>query len=283
MESFVEYRASAYEATIITANDDSVPTYTYIKTGNGDLKMWSVSAQHGRSFIVDKTHDGRYIISKGNGLSYTTHTFVNTGEMGSDTWGLLLKKDAIRDFTLGNEIASLGIKTNEMEYVIELDTLINLPNGESIRPILLQYSVECPYRISDAPFIDKSLMDIEVAKWRNLTACKHEKKYQVAAEVLLKNLRTLHDNKILHNAVHEQNFTWALELLDFELACSPTNPYDSEDYQRHVPDLFSREIIQTYQVILYIAGALREDVDYKYLDAMFRDYGFDISKFSVPF
>lgn len=82
---------------------------------------------HCRSFVVSKTDD-RFIVSKGNGLSYTEWTFLNTGEFGDDTLGLLLKKDALRDFHIGNEIASLGIRTNRMEYVLELNTRVSLPN-----------------------------------------------------------------------------------------------------------------------------------------------------------
>lgn len=76
---------------------------------------------HCRSFVVSKTDD-RFIVSKGNGLSYTEWTFLNTGELGDDTLGLLLKKDALRGFHIGNEIASLGIRTNRMEYVLDLNT-----------------------------------------------------------------------------------------------------------------------------------------------------------------
>ena len=39
----------------------------------------------------------------------------------------------------------------------------------------------------------------------------------IAADLLLHNLQILHKNEILHNAISEQNYTWALELLDFEL------------------------------------------------------------------
>ena len=95
---------------------------------------------HCRSFVVSKT-DNRFIVSKGNGLSYTEWTFLNTGELGDDTLGLLLKKDALRDFHIGNEIASLGIRTNRMEYVLELNTRVTLPNGNTLKPILLQYDV----------------------------------------------------------------------------------------------------------------------------------------------
>ena len=53
------------------------------------------------------------------------------------------------------EISSYGIKTNKMEYVIELEATLSLPTGNLLHPVLLQYDVECPYRISDAAFISK--------------------------------------------------------------------------------------------------------------------------------
>ena len=103
----------------------------------------------------------------------------------------------------------------------------------------------------------------------------------IAANVLIHNLRILHDNNILHNAIHEQNYTWALELLDFELACSPNHPYTKEDDQRHAKDLFAREIIQTYVIINYIAGVLREEPDFKAIDSLFKEFGFDLKQYAV--
>lgn len=88
--------------------------------------MYSLSPNHGRSFLIGRNNDGKFIISKGNGLSYTQYKMLNTGEFGNDTWGLLLRNDAIRDFTLGMEINSLGIKTNQMEYVLELEKILYL-------------------------------------------------------------------------------------------------------------------------------------------------------------
>lgn len=103
----------------------------------------------------------------------------------------------------------------------------------------------------------------------------------IAANVLIRNLRVLHDHDILHNAISEQNYTWALELLDFELACSPAHPYTSEDDMRHVKDLFPREIMQTYVVINYIAGVLRENIDFVEIDKLFAEYGFDLKQYVV--
>ena len=103
----------------------------------------------------------------------------------------------------------------------------------------------------------------------------------IAANVLIKNLRILHDHNILHNALSEQNYTWALELLDFELACSPTHPYNNEDDMKHVKDLFPRELMQTYVIINYIAGVLHEVINYSQVDALFAEYGFDLKQYAV--
>lgn len=103
----------------------------------------------------------------------------------------------------------------------------------------------------------------------------------IAANILINNLRILHSNNILHNAIHEQNYTWALELLDFELACSPQHPYTKEDYQRHVKDLLPREIIQTYLIICYIAGILKEDINFAEIDSLFNEYDFNLRQFDI--
>lgn len=208
---------------------------------------------------------------------------LHTREFFDDTWGLLLKQDAERDFILGQEIQGLGIKTNNMEYVMELVEDVLLPSGHTLKPVLLQYNVECPYRISDAPFMRLEQIHAEVAKWEKMNDLGFERSYLIAANVLVRNLRILHDNGILHNAIIEQNYTWALELVDFELACSPKHPYLNDDDRRHVKDLFPREIIQTYVIINYIAGLLMENIDFSLVDAIFAKYGFDLKQYVVCF
>lgn len=251
---------------------------------NGDVEVWNIAPHsHGRSFIVGKKEDGRFIVSKGNGFSYTGYTFANTGEMGDGTWGLLLEADAVRDFNLGNDVAALGIKTNKMEYVLELECDAVLPNGQCVRPYLLQYDVECPYRISDSRFIPQEQFDAEILKWEKCNSEGYDSKHRhmIAANVLIRNLRTLHDNGILHNAITSQNYTWALELLDFELAYSPWHPYTRADYLRHVPELYAREVLQTYNIIVEIAQILSEDFNYSEINELFAKYGFDLNKFNV--
>lgn len=272
---------SYYPFNIIHDSRSSQKIYPYVRNLNGDKEMRCLTPLHGRSFVVGRTESGRYIVSKGNGLSYTQSPFLHTGEFYDGTWGLLLQQDAKRDFLLGQEIEMLGIKTNHMHYVLELDLEISLPNGHKVKPTLLQYDVECPYRICDAPFMKREQIQAEVKKWVMTNEYGYDRYHLMAAEVLIHNLRLLHDNNILHNAIHEQNYTWALELLDFELACSLRYPYDSEDNMRHVKDLFPREIIQTYIIINYIAGVLEEEVDFVTIDLIFEKYGFNIRQFDI--
>lgn len=266
----------------LACTNSKIAPFPNLRYNDGDREMWCVSPIHGRSFVVGKHDNGRYIVSKGNGLAYTQHTFLYTPEMPTDVWGLLLKKDALRDFYCGQDVQALGIKTNQMECVIELDVPIHIEQTNAdIKPCLLQYSVECPYRIADAGFMDRSQIMQEVEKWNVFNAKGYSKNHLVAADVLINNLRIMHGNGVLHNALTYENLTWALELLDFELTHTPQHPYDNEDYVRHVPTLFDREVMDTYKLIIYIAGVLHEDVDYKMIDAMFLEYGFDINKYTL--
>lgn len=273
-----EFKASRLKYQILKSNECIESPFPLLRDSTGEYTMRSISPNHGRSYIVGQCKNGRYIITKGNGLAYSQYEFINTREFGDDSMGLLLKKDAIRDFNLGNEIASLGIRTNHMQYVIELNKKLNLPTGHILKPVLLQYDVECPYRINDALFIENSTIQSYVKKWPDI---HYKDKYLAASEVLINNLRILHDNNILHNAITTHNITWALELLDFELACSPVHPYDTEDEQRHVKDLFAREIISTYEIINVIASILHESIDYQEVERIFKKYDFNISQYSI--
>ena len=276
-----EYSASAIPYNIIAENcRKEIFPYPFLRSATGTEIIYSVSPLHGRSFVMGRNDDGRYIVSKGNGLCYSQHTFLYTPEMPTDVWGLLLKEDALRDFYCGQDVQQLGIKTNQMECVLELDYPIHIVKTDAdIKPYLLQYSVECPYRISDAAFMTREQIDTEVAKWQQYNKEGYKFNHLIAADVLLNNLRILHDNNVLHNAFTEQNHTWALELLDFELCRTPQQPYTKTDYERHFCDLFDREIIYAYVIINTIAQILHEPVDFKSIDKIFFKYGFDLKKY----
>ena len=256
--------------------------FPLIRNQNGTEKLYSVSPIHGRSYVVGRTDEDRYVVSKGNGLAYSEHSFLYTPEMPSDVWGLLLKEDALRDFHCGQDVQALGIKTNQMECVLELDYPIHIAQTDvDLKPVLLQYDVECPYRIADTPFMEKELIRAEIEKWQQYNRKGYSDNYLIAAEMLISNLRIMHDHEVLHNALTYENLTWALELLDFELCRTPQHPYTKGDYERHVCNLYDREVIDTYKIIIYIAGCLRETVDFKKVDVLFKDYGFNLEKFEL--
>lgn len=183
---------------------------------------------------------------------------MDTSKIGDTVWGALFKENAIRDYTIGQEIAKLGIKTNLMEYVLEIDTGMRFANvGRNDKPYLLQYSVECPYRICDLPLC-LWIFEKELSKWKKMNGMKRSEYYISAANLLIRNLRIMHDNNIMHNAIHVQNYTWALELVDFESSRTEATPYDNREYEEYYPLLMKSEFIQTYEVINYIAWCLGE-------------------------
>lgn len=279
-----EYKAQELGHSILLDAGSGEKVYPYIRSESGDKTMLLVGPQHGRSYVVAKNDDGRYIVSKGNGLSYSRSIFLDTMESAFDIWGCLRESDARRDFLQGQDIASLGIKTNKMQYVLSIDNMdIPLLNGTTIHPILLQYSVECPYRISDASVMGKDLILNEASKWisPHREFSNKGQYHETAAEILISNLRIMHENNVLHNAISTQNYTWALELLDFELSSSPKHPYDREDYQRHVPTLMPREIMYTYQIIVEIAYCLGEAIDFYRIDQIFLENGFNLNKYNI--
>lgn len=275
--------ARRYNFSVLAEVDwDYGEAYPFLRDPDGTgERLIIVSPDHGRSYIVGQNDaEDRCIISKGNGLSYTQHPFLNTHEFGDETWGLLLRRDALRDFHNGQVAASMGIKTNRMHCVLELDRPIKL-GAETIKPVLLQYDVECPYRISDAAFYDKSFFEEYYEKWSFPGVPESAPRHLVAAHILAWNLSTMHNAGFLHNAITVQNYTWALELLDFELSSSKEYPYDSAADRGKSALLFNREVIYTYQIVNYIAGVLSEDIDYKTIDDIFMSYGFDLSKMQV--
>lgn len=166
-----------------------------------------------------------------------------------------------------------------MEYVLELGYDMMSPyKKETIRPYLLQYRVECPYRICDFAFMPRKEFQKQVNNWNKLNKKGYDRYHLIAANILIENLRILHSHKILHNGIHTQNYTWALELLDFEGSRTPTYPYDSAEYETLVLELIDGEVIQTYEVISYIAWCLDEILDVKVIDELFKDNGFTLNE-----
>lgn len=274
------FKAKYYPFTVLCHNnndnnDIQIP-YPLLRDDLGDVNLYCVSPLHGRSFVLGKNSNGRWIISKGNGLSYSSHRFLNTGITDNYLWGVLPKHNAIRDFEIGIEVGDLGIKTNLMEFVLEINCTIN---DQITNPCLLQYSVECPYRICDFAFMSKNILHKYLRTWELMNDHNFNNYYLIAANILIRNLRIMHDNGVMHNAINPQNYTWALELVDFEGSRTNKMPYSNKEYESHIANLIQGEIIQTYQVINYIAYCLRESIDFKIVDKLFYQYGFDLNKY----
>ena len=267
MNVFRAERLSTFEIPYI--RDNKVDIYPFVRSDAGDETIFCVSPIHGRSFVLCHNANGRWTVGKGNGLSYTSHPFVLTTPVNGDTWGGLSLDSAIRDYNIGNQVRELGIKTNIMDCVIALDKPI-IVNGLSSQSALLQYSVECPYRISDFGFIPKDELKHHIGKWQS----EPNELHLYAARVFIQNLRILHDNHIMHNAMHPINYTWALELVDFEASRSDKYPYDNAAYEAHVPMLIELEVIQVYEIINYVAWCLGEQVNYNKVEKLFEQYGF---------
>lgn len=253
--------------------------YPYFRSKDGCKDMYVVSPQHGRSFLMGKQGDS-YIISKGNGLSYTSYSVLNTDDFSDHLWGVLFRDAAIRDFRIGMEVAKMGVHTNRMCCVIELQYDIK-KDDNIIRPCLLQYMVDSPYRLSDFPYMTKAQVEQAVANWVGEEECRNKKKHIIAANVLVRNLYILHSNHVLHNAIHLQNYTWALELLDFELSRTDSFPYCDQEDEIIAGKLYKREVMQTYEIIYNIAAFLNEKICYNEIENIFDNYGFALNNFKI--
>lgn len=262
----------------ILFSKDGVKYYPKIVTVNtSNEKLFSASPLHGRSIIVDYNPDfKRFIITKGNGLTYFPFGFLSTEEHDSNAWGYLRKKDAVRDFKSGSYINKLGILTNEMEAVYTLnEEQVKYSNCiKSSTPTLLQYSVKCPYRIADIPFLSNALVNSFVKNWADIFNDENDELHCIAANVLLKNIKIMHDNNILHNAIHSQNYSLSLELLDFELSRTPITPYDNDIDEKSFEKLQKREIIQTLEIVNQIAFYFKENINNQILQKIMIKYGF---------
>lgn len=273
-------KGSRFSYEIISKNPNiEFQPYPYFRSINGDKDMYVVSPQHGRSFVMGKQEDG-YIITKGNGLSYTSYPILNTDDFNDHIWGVLFKVAAIRDFHIGMEIAQLGIHTNRMCCVMELQYDIKI-NGNVIHPYLLQYMVNSPYRLSDFPYMPKVQVEQAVAQWVKKEEDKGRKKHIIAADILVKNLYILHSNHILHNAIHLQNYTWDLELLDFELSRTNAYPYDTLEDESFSEKLYKREIMQTYEIIYNIAAFLEEEICFDEIEDVFYRYNLELENLKI--
>ncbi len=274
-----KYQAKEVSCNILFSQIDCNKIYPYVRDENGDKSIYCISPIHGRSFLVCMQNNGNWIVSKGNGISYSMLPFIDVSETDNYIWGALSKENAIRDYNICNEVRLLGVKTNQMHAVLELDYQL-IDKGTIVTPCLLQYEVKCPYRLCDYPFMPSNTFKKIINSWSNFES-KYSEAYLIAADVLVRNLQILHDNNIMHNALHVQNYTWALELLDFESSRTEHYPYSNLEYEKNALMLLNGEIMKTYEIINYIGWCLGEKVDYAIIDSIFKDYGFNLSNYSV--
>ncbi len=276
-----KYQAIEVPYDIVNSQINCKEVYPFIRDESGDKTIYCVSPIHGRSFVICQKESGSWIVCKGNGLSYSMHPFIDISEFDNYVWGGLSKDNAIRDYNVCNEVNSLGIKTNKMNAILELDIQL-FDKGKIIKPCLLQYEVECPYRLCDYPFMPSNIRNNIISSW-NKFGSKYSELYLIATEVLVRNLQILHENKVMHNALHIQNYTWALELLDFESSRTEKYPYSNPEYENNALMLINGEIIKTYEIVNYIGWCLGEKVDYAIIDNIFKDYGFNLSDYKVDY
>ena len=266
-----------HKFNVIAKRDNIEKFYPYMNDpfyGNLIDGVYSISPLHGRSIVVD--YDGSYFtIIKGSGLNYFPYNFLNTGELAESTWGLLLKEDALRDFNSCNYANSFGILTNKMEAVLELDEPIKLTSEKEVIPYLLQYKVKCPYRIADATFMSQKLISEYVKKWPIIDIKGGQMFHIKAAFVMLKNLQSMHANNILHNSISIHNYTFSLELLDFELSRTPVTPYFSNTDEILSKKLYHREFIQTMEIIYFISFLFKETLLINSLNQLVRMFSLE--------
>lgn len=267
------------EINTIHLKNNVIKFYPYIISEEiGNTKCLLASPIHGRSIIVDYNEDSkRYTVTKGNGLTYFPFGFISTEELDSHSWGYLKLEDAIRDYKSCEFIKKLGVKTNLMEavYTLNYEELKFLNKIEKIAPNILQYTVECPFRIADIPFLRKETVFQYVSKWHEMFDSDYKKLHCIVADTLLKNIRLMHDNNVLHNAIHAQNYSLCLELLDFELTRTPLTPFESVEDESNYKKLQNREIIQSLEIVNQVCHFLNEEIDVKNLKKIMVKNGFE--------
>ncbi len=166
-----------------------------------------------------------------------------------------------------------------MEYVLELEENVMLTNGYYTKPILLQYTVECPYRICDFDLMEKEEFKDVVKKWEYLNDKGYEFSHLIAADILVHNMRIMQDNNILHSPEHIHKYTWALELLDLETVDAQES--HAEVGRGAIKDLLSCEVSSICEIIGHVAKCLREQIDVEKVNAIFKEYGFDFAEYKL--
>lgn len=75
-----KYSATKEQYKIILSSGNDCEIYPLLRSiDDSDANMYLVSPLHGRSYVVGKKED-RYVVSKGNGLSYSNYQFLYGGK-----------------------------------------------------------------------------------------------------------------------------------------------------------------------------------------------------------
>lgn len=74
------YAAQEVEYSILYKNQTDVKLFPLLKSNTGSTPLYNIGPTHFRSFVFSKIDNHGFIVSEGNGLSYTEWTFLNTGD-----------------------------------------------------------------------------------------------------------------------------------------------------------------------------------------------------------
>lgn len=266
------------EISEVFAEKQGVKKYPLLISGESNEIFGLVpSILHGRSVVLDYDETTeKYIVTKGNGLTYFPYGYINTEELTDNIWGICTESQAERDYFGGEFVSRLGIITNEMQayFSLENQKVRTEKAVEAEKPVILQYAVKCPYRIADLPFLTKKTVEYFTGNWNELHNSAYNQKHCIAADVLMQNLSKLHMNGVLHNAIHSQNYTAMLELLDFELARTPETPYDTKDDEESFGILQRREAVQSLEIVGFIADFFGEEINKNAMSEILIKHGF---------
>lgn len=95
------YAAQEVEYSILYKNQTDVKLFPLLKSNTGSTPLYNIGPTHFRSFVFSKIDDHGFIVSEGNGLSYTEWTFLNTGDFRTIQGGrgaLLIDYKQIKHF-----------------------------------------------------------------------------------------------------------------------------------------------------------------------------------------
>ena len=246
---------------------NNVP-YPYLVMHGGDILISRVFEPLSNHFLVHVDNEqNKYVITKGNGSVHCP--YQTNGDILTEDTEILSEDYLQRVYNMCLLIQDLGIKTCQMEYIMELDYPIrDLNHNTILHPFILQYSVECPYLIYESN-INTQGISIGIATWRTRETYQD---YQIpayfnVADILFSNLCKMHRNNITHGSISATSYTWALELLNFDTCRKQDVPFD----ENNISEPYRKDIDDTYTLIEIIANCLGEIVSWDKLDEIYAE------------